>query len=218
MKPLPTGNPKVSVPPVDCCVNWLDVADFAAEQVRAAGDVAIEEERLGERQRVVLRALAALQRHGQALAAAEEVGGLERQLAEEAFELRDAGAEGELVAVLLFELHLHVDLVVDVGRLVDVDVLAGPLERLEVPELVQALDAVLQRLGVEDAVLVQPQFAPNHVVARRRVAGEDDAVDEVLLAFLDLQRDVDRGRAFGLRVERPRAPRAPGARPGSARR
>ena len=43
------------------------------------------------------------------------------------------------------------------GSLVDVDVLAGPFERLEVAELIQALDAVLQRLGVEDAVLVQPQ-------------------------------------------------------------
>ena len=56
-------------------------------------------------ERVVLRALAALQRHGEALAAAEEVGRLERQLAEEPLELRDAGAEGQLVAVLLFELH-----------------------------------------------------------------------------------------------------------------
>jgi hypothetical protein len=33
-----------------------DVADVGAEQLRAAGDVAIEQERLGEADRVVLRA------------------------------------------------------------------------------------------------------------------------------------------------------------------
>ena len=43
--------------------------------------------------RVVLRARPGLQRHRQALAAAEEVRRLERELAEEALELRDAGAE-----------------------------------------------------------------------------------------------------------------------------
>ena len=88
-----------------------DVADVAPEQVEAAGDVAVEQERLGERERVVLRARAGRQRDREALAAAEEVRRLERQLAEEPFELRDAGAEGELVAVLLLELQLDVDLV-----------------------------------------------------------------------------------------------------------
>jgi len=72
-----------------------DVADVRLENLRAARDVAIEEERLGERQRVVLRARAALDRHQQALAASEEVRRLERQLTEHAFELRHAGAEGQ---------------------------------------------------------------------------------------------------------------------------
>ena len=71
-------------------------------------------------------------------------------------------------------------LFVGVRRLLDVDVLAA-LERLEVAELIQPLDAELQRFGVEHAVFDQPQLAPDDVVARRRVAGEDDAVDEVLL-------------------------------------
>ena len=47
------------------------------------------------------------------------------------FELRDAGAEGELVAVLLLELQLDVDLVVCARRLLDVDVLGRPSSGLK---------------------------------------------------------------------------------------
>ena len=88
-----------------------DVLQRALVDVEAAGDVAVEQERLGERQLIVLRAIAGLHRDRQALAAAEEVRGLERQLAEEALVLRDAGAERQLVAVLLLELQRDVDVV-----------------------------------------------------------------------------------------------------------
>ena len=98
-----------------------DVADLADEQVDAAGDRPVEQERLGERQLIVLGAVALLRRDGEGLAAAEEVRGLERQLAEEAVELRDAGAERQLVAVLLLELQRDVDLVVRARRLLDLD-------------------------------------------------------------------------------------------------
>src|SRR6185295_12044911 len=118
-----------------------DVADVLLEQVEAAGDVAVEEERLAEGERVVLRARTGLHREGEALAAAEEVGGLERQLAEEAFELRHAGAEGELVAVLFLELQLQIDFVLLAWGLLDVDVLSA-FERLEVTQLIEPLDAV----------------------------------------------------------------------------
>ncbi len=74
-----------------------------------------------------------------------------------------------------------------------------PFELLEVPELIEPLDAELQRLGVEDASLDQAHLAPNHVVARRRVAEERDAVDEVLLALLHVERHVD-NRGPGLLV------------------
>ena len=57
--------------------------------------------------------------------------GLERQLAEEALELRHAGAEGQLVAVLLLELQLDVDLVRLARRLLDLDVLALPSSGLK---------------------------------------------------------------------------------------
>ena len=80
-----------------------------------------------------------------------------------------------------------------VRRLLDADGLA--FERLEVAELVEAPDAVLQRFGVEDAGLDQPDLAADDVVARRGVADERDAVDEVLLPFVDPHRDVDDRRA-----------------------
>ena len=126
----------------------IDVAQRALVDVDAAGDIAIEQERLRERELVVLRPRPDLQRHRERLAAAEEVRGLERQLAEEALELRHAGAERQLVAVLLLELQRDVDLVLLAGRLLDVDALPF-FERLEVAQLIEALDAVLERLGVE---------------------------------------------------------------------
>src|SRR5206468_5447862 len=88
-----------------------DVADVLAEDIESAGHVAVEEERLGERERVILRPRSGLQRQREALAAAEEVRRLKRQLAEEPFELRYPGAERQLIAVLLLELQPHVDLV-----------------------------------------------------------------------------------------------------------
>ena len=59
----------------------------------------------------------------------------------------------------------------------------------------------------------QPHLAPNHVVARRRVADEDDAVDEVLLAFLNPQRDVDGRRTVGAWLRSRRRAALPGAVP-----
>ena len=167
-----------------------DVLDLLVEDVDARRDRAIEEERLGEADLVVLGAVALLRRHAERLAAAEEVRRLERELAEEALVLRDAGAERDLVAVLLLELQPDVDLVASASGVFWTSI-ASPFERLEVAELIQPLDAVLQRLGVEHAALDQPHLAPDDVVARRRVADEGDAVDEVLLAFLEPHRHVD---------------------------
>ena len=75
-------------------------------------------------------------------------------------------------------------------------------DRLEVPELIDALDAELQRLAVEDAVLEQPELAADDVVARGGVADEGDAVDEVLLALLQAHRHVDDRRLLLGRFDR----------------
>src|SRR5262249_8103807 len=50
------------------------------------------------------------------------------------------------------------------------------------------------RFGIEHAALDETNLAPDDVVARRRVANERDAVDEVLLAFLQPERHVHNGR------------------------
>ena len=181
-----------------------DVLQRPLVDVEPAGDIAVEEERLGEGELVVLRAVARLQRQRQALAAAEEVGRLERELAEEALVLRHARAERQLVAVLLLEGERHVDRVVAAGRLVH---LHRPLvllvDLLEVAELIQPADAVFQRLGVEHAAFDQPHLAADDVVARRRVAREDDPVDEELLPLGETHRHVHRRilvRAVGAAV------------------
>src|SRR5206468_11804757 len=72
------------------------------------------------------------------------------------------------------------------------------LERLEVAELIEPLYAELERFGVEDAALEETDLAADDVVARRRVAGERDAVDEELLPFLHPHRHVDERRAVGV--------------------
>ncbi len=62
---------------------------------------------------------------------------------------------------------------------------------LEVPELIEPPDAVLQRLGVEHRAFDKAHLAPDHVVASRAVPDERNAVDEVLLSFLQPHRHID---------------------------
>src|SRR6185295_11961046 len=79
-----------------------DVTDIRAEDLRAERHVPIEHERFGEAERISLGARSRLQRHREALAAAQEIGGLKRQLTEHTFEFGDPRAKRQLIAVLLF--------------------------------------------------------------------------------------------------------------------
>ena len=169
---------------VDVDVLVLALVDVDAERHRP-----VEQERLAERDLIVLRAAPLLGLDRERLAAAEEVRRLERQLTEEAFELRHAGAKRQLIAVLLLERQLEVDLVVCSRCLLDADCI--PFQRFEVTELIETPDGVLQRLSVEHARFEQPDLTPNDVIARRRIANERNAIDEVLLAFLEAHRHVD---------------------------
>src|SRR5258706_3054752 len=104
--------------------------------------------------------------------------------------------------VLLFQLHPDVDPALHVGYFGQVDAFAL-LDRLEVAQLVDPLDAVLQRVGVEDVAFDQVHVPADDAVVRGRVADERDAIDEVLLAFLQSHPDVDDGRKrLGQRGER----------------
>ena len=179
------------------------VGDLALEEIHPGGDRAVEEVGLADRQRVVLRALAALRVDLEGLAGAEEVRGREGGVDEGALEAAHAAAEGELVAVLLLDLEGDVDLVVrglaraDVGR---------ALHRLEVAELVDPLDRHLEGLGVEHVALVHVDLAADDLVPRRVVAGEADPPEEVLLVLLHLHGDVHDlllGVGLPLRAARP---------------
>src|ERR1041385_6667729 len=104
----PAGKPQVVVTPLEACVNWprywISWLKISIPAVRGRGDRPVEQERLREADLIVLRAVALLRRHAEGLAAAEEVRRLERELPEEPLVLRHARAEGDLVAVLLFDL------------------------------------------------------------------------------------------------------------------
>ncbi len=164
------------------------VGDLALEQVDARRDRPVEEVGLADRERVVLGAAAALHVDLERLAGAEEVGGREGGVDEGALVARDAAAEGELVAVLLLDLEGHVDLVLRVLAGLDV---RRALHRLEVAELVDALDRHLEGLGVEHVALVHVDLAPDHLVPRRVVADEVELAEEVLLVLLHPHRHVD---------------------------
>ena len=91
---------------------------------------------------------AALQRQPHLLAAAEEVLGVDGELAEEAVQLAPAAAELQLGAVRLRALEGQVDLLL-LGVGVDLDRVL--LVELEVPELVDLEDAVADRRHVHQA-------------------------------------------------------------------
>ena len=79
-----TGKPKIRFVPRGLLRVVADVLQRPLVDVEAARDVAVEEEWLGERELIVLRAIARLHRQRQTLAAAEEVRRLEPELTEEA--------------------------------------------------------------------------------------------------------------------------------------
>ncbi len=65
------------------------------------------------------------------------------------------------------------------------------LQGLEEVQLVQAQQAQFPEAGVVNVAFFQGELAANHLVARRRVAGELNPAHVELLAFIhvDLQRD-----------------------------
>ena len=121
-----TGNPNVRFAARRFLRVGVLIAQLALEQMSTPAVIG-RSNRYGsaEGELVVLGERARHDRERRALAAAEEVRCLERELSEEAFELRDAGAEGQLVPVLLLELQRDVDLVLLAGDLLDLRVV-GP--------------------------------------------------------------------------------------------
>src|SRR4029077_13268229 len=128
-----------------------------------------------------------LHRDADLLAAAEEVLGADAELAEETVELAPAAAELQLGAVRLLPLEEQVDLLL-LGVGVDVDRVL--LAELEVAELVDLGDAVADRRHVDQAPLVDPQLAAQHLVLGALVALELDAADLELVPLGDVDHQV----------------------------
>ena len=110
----------------------------------------------GDRVRDVVeaRVLAHLRGRAEDLPSPQEIARLERELAEELVDLRVAGAELDLVPRGLLAFERQIDLAL---LLVDAEV--GLLGDLEVAELLQLLEASLDRLHVHDSSLVEGELA-----------------------------------------------------------
>jgi hypothetical protein len=65
------------------------------------------------------------------------------------------------------------------------------LQHFEIAELVEAQNAVVPHLAVEQSPFVDQDLAADDLVARGGVPGEVDAADEELLAFVGGERQVD---------------------------
>src|SRR6185369_11328780 len=139
------------------------------------------------RQVEVVAVVAVLVGQADLLAAAEEVLGFHRELAEEAVQLAPAAAELQLRTVRLRAFEREVDLfLLAVGG--DLDRIF--LVQLEVAELVDLEDAVADRPDVHQAAFPQAELTAQHLVHRPRVAFELDAPDAELVALGDVDDHV----------------------------
>ena len=110
-------------------------------------------------------------------------------------------ADRVLAALLHLERDIH-----GVGLRIALDV-GGffLLQHFEIAELVQAQDAEVPQLGIEHVAFVEQDFAADDLVARGGVAGEIDAADEELLAFVGGQGEIDLVACLGTDRRRARA-------------
>src|ERR1044072_6114258 len=164
------------------------VVKVAHEELEAGRLRAVEQPGHVVRHLVDVAHLAGLDRHPEVLAAAEEVLRLHRELAEEAVELAPAAAEEQLGAVRLLAVDGEVDRLALAVRRVELDRVV--LVDLEVGQLVELVDAVLERPHVHDQPFLQAELAAQHLVAGAVVALELDAADLELVALEDLHLHV----------------------------
>src|SRR6185312_14554178 len=107
----------------------------------------------------------------------------------------NAAVEADGVAAPLADLQRDIDRVVAIAlqrvRLVF-------FQGFEIAELIETQDAEIPELRVIRIAFVEHQLAADDFIARRGIAGEIDAANEELLAFVDVHRDVD---LIGIRNE-----------------
>ena len=164
----------------------VQVVDVAAEERDPHGLVPVHEPWNGVGEVVVIGDPADLRGRPDDLAAPQEVSGLERKLPEEAVERGITGAELDLVLARLGPLDDHVHLFVS-----GADREIRLLRDLEVAELLQLLQALLDRLHVHHCALVQGELPPDHLVAGRGVSLDLEPAEIELVPLVQLHVDVD---------------------------
>ena len=152
---------------------------------------AIEQIGLGESEDEVALAAAEAGLDGERLAQSKEVIGGVIEANEGAGQAADAALQSDAVLSLFMDFQAEVD---SAGLFVEV-ALGGigivGLELVEVAELVQAQQAQLPVTGVVDLAFFEGNFAADDFVAGGGVALELDAADVELLAFVDVDFQID---------------------------
>ena len=129
--------------------------------------------------------------HLKRLTQTEEVVGRVVDAHKRAFQAAHAAVQANAVLALLFDLQRQVDQPVFLVQLPDGDVRILRLHHVEVSQLVQAQQAQLPESRVVDASFLQRDLAPDHLVAGRSVAHKLDAAYIELLAFVDVDVEID---------------------------
>src|SRR5262249_6265679 len=145
----------------------------------------VPEVRLGEREDDVAPEGADVAGQADPLPAAEEVVLLDPGVEQERVRGAKAGARAERAGLRL--LHVDDDLhAVVLGRAA-----RGDVHLLEEAEALQRVLALAKLARREELLLLEPHLAPDDLVAGLRVPGDLDAIDDHLLAAIDLERHVD---------------------------
>src|SRR6266404_1958003 len=161
----------------------------AGKNRESRGDRPVKQIGLGESEKEAAREIAELRRESQSFAKTQKVVGLIREADEAAGQAADTALQPDRLFALFLQLEVDVNRAIfivafDLRSLVRFDL-------VEVVELIEAEDAHLPQSLVEELAFINRQFAANYFVAGGGVPAEVDAPDEILLLFVELQRQVD---------------------------
>ena len=79
--------------------------------------------------------------------------------------------------------------------------LGEDFDRFKKIQVVQPLETAFHRLGIDDFLFVEPEFATDHIIAGLVIAPDRDSIDPHHLPFLDTEDD-PRGLCLGVRHNR----------------
>ena len=159
-----------------------------SEDREASRDRAIAKIRLRERELERALAITVSQIERGRLAATEKIVGRIIETEERAADAGDAAVERDLLATFLNNLEVDVNpSLLFVRAKVRIAVF---INRIEEAKLVETQDRDFIKTLIVNVAFVDEHFAPEHVVARKRVAQKFQAAQRELLAFRDREHEV----------------------------